>query len=171
MKKIFKNKKKLEFCAGYSNLDSLESSSPCQPRLFLENIHINCAPCRTHSYLHSHHKQHRKARTMQRTRSGTHVCPLEAEWNQDDPPEMPLRQTAPSYLEPLGTCALASRDTTTCASQSSESSPSSGTMKLFLEERESKDHPQQSCWKLCWEPWVSCALCLLWLPQLPLLPR
>jgi hypothetical protein len=42
MKKSFKNKKKLEFCARYSNLDSLESSSPSQPRLFLENIHVLC---------------------------------------------------------------------------------------------------------------------------------
>ena len=82
MKKSFKNKKKLEFCAGYSNLDSLESSSPCQPRLFLENIHIHCARCRTHSYQQLPHKQHRKARTMQRTWSGTHVCPLEAERNR-----------------------------------------------------------------------------------------
>lgn len=53
----------------------------------------------------------------------------------------------PSYLESLGTCTLASRDTTTCASQSSESSPSSGTVKLFLEDRESKDQPQQPCWE------------------------
>ena len=49
MKKSFKNKKKLEFCAGYSNLDNLESSSPSQPRLFLENIHVHCAPSWTRS--------------------------------------------------------------------------------------------------------------------------
>lgn len=82
MKKSFKNKKKLEFCAGYSNLDNLESSSPCQPRLFLENTHIHRALCWTCSYLQSSHKQHRKARTMQRTRSGTHACPLDAERNR-----------------------------------------------------------------------------------------
>jgi hypothetical protein len=68
MKKSLKNKKKLEFCAGYTSLDNLESSSPSQPRLFLENIHVHPAPCWTNSYLQAPHKQHRKARTMQRTR-------------------------------------------------------------------------------------------------------
>ena len=86
-----------------------------------------------------------RLRTMQRTRSGTQVCPLEAEWNQAEPPEVPLRHTAPSYLGSLGTCAIASRDTTTRASQSSETSPSFATVKLSLEDKDSEDHPRQPC--------------------------
>ena len=45
MKNSLKNKKNLEFCGGYSNLGNLESSSPCEPRLFLENIHVHPALC------------------------------------------------------------------------------------------------------------------------------